>query len=310
MAEKKQMVLNRLPAPTWNWLRVNRTVLDWENENEIDLGAVVRSVQGKENEPLRLEIRSEGEYSRKDVDVTAEPDSAVTIIETFGAEQNLLVRTHLTARRNATIRLVQIQNTQEGSRLVSTVEGECEEGGRIELYQVLAGKGDVYGDSKIELNGDGASFEAETGYLARKQQKVDINLVVNHRGKRTECEINAAGALMDAASKIFRGTIDIKRGASDSVGNEKETVLMLGDDVTNRTVPLILCAEENVVGNHGASIGQLDDETLFYFESRGIGRDVAEKLLARASIERVARLIGDEEAEGAVMNLLDEELGR
>ena len=103
MAEKKQMILNRLPAPTWNWLRVNRTVLDWENENEIDLGAVVRSVQGKENEPLRLEIRSEGEYSRKDVDVTAEPDSAVTIIETFGAEQNLLVRTHLTARRNATI---------------------------------------------------------------------------------------------------------------------------------------------------------------------------------------------------------------
>ena len=205
---------------------------------------------------------------------------------------------------------MQIQNTQEGSRLVSTVEGECEEGGRIELYQVLAGKGDVYGDSKIELNGDGASFEAETGYLARKQQKVDINLVVNHRGKRTECEINAVGALMDAASKIFRGTIDFKRGASDSVGNEKETVLMLGDDVTNRTVPLILCAEENVVGNHGASIGQLDDETLFYFESRGIGRDVAEKLLARASIERVARLIGDEEAEGAVMNLLDEELGR
>lgn len=310
MAEKKQMILNRLPAPTWNWLRVNRTVLDWENENETDLGAVVRSVQGKENEPLRLEIRGEGEYSRKDVDVTAEPDSAVTIIETFGAEQNLLVRTHLTARRNATIRLVQIQNTQEGSRLVSAVEGECEEGGRIELYQVLAGKGDVYGDSKIELNGDGASFEAETGYLARKQQKVDINLVVNHRGKHTECEINAAGALMDAASKIFRGTIDFKRGASDSAGNEKETVLMLGDDVTNRTVPLILCAEENVVGNHGASIGQLDDETLFYFESRGIGRDVAEKLLARASIERVARLIGDEEAEGAVMNLLDEELGR
>ena len=161
MAEKKQMILNRLPAPTWNWLRVNRTVLDWENENEIDLGAVVRSVQGKENEPLRLEIRSEGEYSRKDVDVTAEPDSAVTIIETFGAEQNLLVRTHLTARRNATIRLVQIQNTQEGSRLVSTVEGECEEGGRIELYQVLAGKGDMPTCRKLaeSVIADGSAFE-------------------------------------------------------------------------------------------------------------------------------------------------------
>ncbi len=47
---------------------------------------------------------------------------------------------------------------------------------------------------------------------------------------------------------------------------------MLGDDVVNKTVPLILCAEENVVGNHGATIGELDEDTLFYFESRGIGR--------------------------------------
>ena len=47
---------------------------------------------------------------------------------------------------------------------------------------------------------------------------------------------------------------------------------MLGDGVINKTVPLILCAEENVVGNHGATIGELDDETLFYFESRGIGK--------------------------------------
>lgn len=64
---------------------------------------------------------------------------------------------------------------------------------------------------------------------------------------------------------------------------------MLGDDVSNKTVPLILCAEENVVGNHGATIGSLDDETLFYFESRGIGKETAEDILARAALERLAR---------------------
>ena len=107
-----------------------------------------------------------------------------------------------------------------------------------------------------------------------------MNLVVNHFGRHTECEINASGALKNAAQKIFRGTIDFKNGSSGSVGNEKETVLMLGEDAVNKTVPLILCAEENVVGNHGATIGELDDETLFYFESRGIGRDEAEHILA------------------------------
>ncbi|NWM55017.1 SufD family Fe-S cluster assembly protein, partial [Escherichia coli] len=83
---------------------------------------------------------------------------------------------------------------------------------------------------------------------------VDMNLVVNHWGQKTTSEINAAGALKDDAQKIFRGTIDFKKGSAGSVGSEQETVLMLGDGVVNKTVPLILCAEENVVGNHGATI--------------------------------------------------------
>ena len=69
---------------------------------------------------------------------------------------------------------------------------------------------------------------------------------------------------------------------------------MLGDGVVNKTVPLILCAEENVVGNHGATIGELDEDTLFYFASRGIDRAAAEAILARAAVERLARMAEDE----------------
>ena len=126
--------------------------------------------------------------------------------------------------------------------------------------------------------------------------------------ENTECEIDTSGALKDAAKKVFRGTIDFKTGSSNSVGNEKETVLMLGDDVVNKTVPLILCAEENVVGNHGATIGELDDETLFYFESRGISRAQAENILARASIERFARTVDDEVLRAQILQTLEEEL--
>ena len=77
---------------------------------------------------------------------------------------------------------------------------------------------------------------------------------------------------MDAAEKIFRGTIDFVRGSADSVGAETEQVLLLGDDVVNKTIPVILCAEENVQGSHGAAIGELDEETLFYFGARGMDR--------------------------------------
>lgn len=83
---------------------------------------------------------------------------------------------------------------------------------------------------------------------------------------------------------------------------------MLGEDAVNKTVPLILCAEENVAGNHGATIGELDDATLFYFESRGIDRAQAENIMARAAVERLARAAGDEEFEKLVMSRLSEVL--
>ena len=78
--------------------------------------------------------------------------------------------------------------------------------------------------------------------------------------------------------------------------------------MVNKTVPLILCAEENVVGNHGATIGDLDEDTLFYFESRGIDRAQAENILSRAAIERLVRAVGDDETARQIIDELDEEL--
>ena len=83
---------------------------------------------------------------------------------------------------------------------------------------------------------------------------------------------------------------------------------MLGEDVVNKTVPLILCAEEDVVGNHGATIGELDEDTLFYFGTRGIPKEKAENIISRASIERLAREAGDSETEEKIVKKLDEVL--
>ena len=69
--------------------------------------------------------------------------------------------------------------------------------------------------------------------------------------------MTADGVLQGGAKKIYRGTIDFKNGSAGAVGDEKETVLLLSDDVVNQTIPLILCSEEDVQGNHGASIGKL-----------------------------------------------------
>ena len=132
-----------------------------------------------------------------------------------------------------------------------------------------------------------------------------MNYNAVHLGKRTRSIMNAGGVLDDGAEKIFRGTIDFKRGSAGSKGDEKEDVLLLGDDVVNKTIPLILCAEEDVQGNHGASIGRLDEALLFYLASRGLTAEQAETLMARAKLDALCAKIGDAEAQKSVEEYLE-----
>lgn len=297
------ILINRLPTRTWNRLGVNETALTWEDA--ADLGTEQITAAGQ---TVRLDISGDGAYSEKRVDIHAPEGQTVTVFETLRSEDKLLVRTELHVEKDARVRLVQIQNAAHDSLLRLENNGRCDENGQVELIQILLGRGDVYSDGHFALNGTGAGFQAGIGYLGQKQQTVDLNLVVDHWGQKTTSEINAAGALKDDARKTFRGTIDFKKGSTGSVGNEQETVLMLGDGAVNKTVPLILCAEENVVGNHGATIGELDEDTLFYFESRGISAAEAENIMARAAIERLARTLQDETAQAAILTELEEVL--
>nr|MCR5166011.1 SufD family Fe-S cluster assembly protein [Oscillospiraceae bacterium] len=112
------------------------------------------------------------------------------------------------------------------------------------------------------------------------------------------------GVLYGKAEKVFRGTIDFKEGSSGSKGAEKEDVLLMDETVVNRSIPIILCHEEDVEGEHGATIGKLNDEQLFYMNSRGLPEKEVYKLLADARIAAAAKLIPDEETRKSVLDEL------
>ena len=288
----ENIIVNKLPAKTWYWLNVNEAKFEWDKNATIELEKTI--ITSKNNEPVKIDVTSDNKYSEKYIDIIAEDDSELTVYMNFKADNNLAVHTNITVGNNAKVKLVQLNCTNTSSLLYNEVKSDCKPSSRIEAVQVFLGKGDVYSDFRTDLIGDKSSLKMDIGYIGRDSQTIDINVFANQIGKKTESEINVNGTLKDAAKKIFKGTIDFKKGSCESVGNEQENVLLLGDDIINKTIPLILCAEENVLGNHGASIGELDDDTLFYFESRGIDKTEAENIMAKASIERLTRLIDDE----------------
>lgn len=132
-----------------------------------------------------------------------------------------------------------------------------------------------------------------------------MNYTALHEGRRTQSGINASGVLRDKAFKLFRGTIDFRRGAAQASGSEKEDVLLMDDGVVNRTIPLILCGEDDVEGDHGATVGRLDDRLLFYLESRGLNREDAYEMMARARVVAVAARIPDERTRRGVERWLN-----
>lgn len=311
----KDMRINRLPVRTWNRLNMNESVLEEDEaerlksaEREKNINILSGKMEKKES-VARLLCKA-GENKACEAVLTAEEGSCLTVWMEISspkeAEGLFSLSTRIKAEKNAKVRLIQTQLLGSGYLFMNDIKTDCEEGARVELLQLFLGGTKTWAGFLGNLDGTESSILAELGYWCRNTQQLDMNYVTYHTQKNTESHILARGVLADKAFKLFRGTIDFKQGASGSEGEETEEVLMLGDEAVNQTIPLILCGEEDVCGNHGATIGEPDEEVLFYLSSRGIGKDEAVKLLARAKIEGLCVQIGNEELEEKVQKYLEE----
>lgn len=257
----------------------------------------VQIISGSADEPVRIEIPAD---SAQHISVDIPDRKALTVIVSYPEAASISgVEIHIPAY--AKCKLVQVFH---GGEPVSDITAEIGEQAEFTLTQLWYGGVKAVSGVTANLNGYKGSFNAELGYLLTGNDTLDINLQAVHNGKKSQSEINVRGVLRDAASKIFRGTIDFKTGASGAKGAEREDVLLLDETVKNRTAPLILCAEEDVEGTHGATIGRLDRKSMFYLQSRGIPEETIRELMAQARLYSVVKTVGDAETEHAILKNL------
>lgn len=113
------------------------------------------------------------------------------------------------------------------------------------------------------------------------------------------------GALKDKATKHFKGTIDFKRGAKWAKGNENEFCLCLSDTAKSIALPMLLCEEEEVEGNHSSAAGKIGNKELFYIMSRGFDEKDAMKLMVRARFNKILNKIQDEKLRQEILEQID-----
>lgn len=191
----------------------------------------------------------------------------------------------IVAEKHARIHLVEMLGVDDDQQHLESVGIEAHENAICDVRQYALGGGAVGMGLAVNLVGNRARLDLNNRYHACHEELLDINHVARMRGCTTRAEIVESGILNDSARKTLRATIDLIRGSKDAKGNEAETVQILGDGVVNKTMPVILCDEDNVAGNHGATIGSVSPEQIEYLQARGLSRHEAELLFVRALFE-------------------------
>lgn len=269
-------------------------------EERIKETAVFSAAEGTNAEaPVVIKFRNEaGASTFNKFVITAEENANITVVMSYTSDREAGGQagfmTLLRAKRGARINLVQINTLGESYTLMNDVGAVAEDDAHISISHLFLGGSKVYQGCNIDLKGRNAGVEEEIGYFLNKEQLLDMNYVVLHNGRTTDSGIRTNGVLSGNASKLFRGTIDFRNGCAGSKGSEIEEVILRDDTVINKTIPVILCAEEDVEGNHGATIGCLDEDLIFYLQSRGLEEEEIYKLIANSRLASFCRRIPDE----------------
>lgn len=279
MSDAAQQFKIVVPEDTKQQLRLNLTFTETQNHW---LGAVIIDVQA--NAELALEIVIDNESKN-------EGRLNYAILSSVGD--------------NAVLKITKVHT---GVPLTTAIEHRYT---RLNTASQAAFIGAEFGAERIiyhsdaDLLGEASTLSEEGVYVANEKQHLDLYYDRNHFGKKTESHLATYGALRDAAKKVFRGCIDFKHGSSGAIGNEEDYVVLLSPQAKNISLPLLLCTEDDVQGNHASSAGQMDKERLYYLMSRGFSQEEAKRLVVEAMLRPVIDKIIADDLREAVLTAVE-----
>ena len=250
----------------------------------------------KREEPIVVAVSAAQNQCANTGIIVREGAEAIVVIAAFAGEKSTdaasnnalptsAALTRIVVEAGAKLHLIEMLGVNENQQHLESVGLEIHQDAAVDVKQYALGGSTIGLGLTANLVGARARLDLNNRYHATHEETLDINHLVRMRGTSTRAQLTESGVLNEAAKKTLRATIDLVRGAKDAQGNEIETVMILGDDVVNKTMPVILCDEDDVAGNHGATIGSVSPEQLDYLAARGLSRQAAEQLFVRALFE-------------------------
>ncbi|HEU0097753.1 MAG TPA: SufD family Fe-S cluster assembly protein [Allosphingosinicella sp.] len=220
-------------------------------------------------------------------------DAQASVVETFVGEGWINRLTGITLFKGARLMLARRILARSGFASL-TDRASVGEGASLVLTTLAAGGADSRLDGEVELAGEGAFAEAGGALLARGRQRHDANLVVRHASPGGTSRQVWRSVADDRAICSVAARVEVARGAQKTDGEQSLKGIMLSRSATINAKPELEIFADDVKCAHGATVGELDRDALFYLASRGVPESEAKALLTRAFVADAIDRAGEE----------------
>lgn len=216
--------------------------------------------------------------------------------------------TEILMGENAHVEHYKMQNLNDRSGLLNHTYIRMGDHATLRSHNITLNGGSIRNHTEIRMDGEGCDTEAHGLYLIDKEQKADNYVFVEHSHPHcVSCEL-FKGIMDDGASAVFNGHVLVCDGAVKTEAYQSNKNIMLTDKATVNTKPFLEIYNDDVKCSHGSTIGQLDEQALFYIRSRGISERTAKTLLLYAFCDEVLQKIELESLRESLMDLVKKRL--
>ncbi|UCG28587.1 MAG: Fe-S cluster assembly protein SufD [Bacteroidales bacterium] len=216
--------------------------------------------------------------------------------------------TEIFAGENAGLDYIKVQNEHNLATKLSNLYIHQERNSRVNTNTITLHGGVVRNNVHVVLDGKGCESNIKGLYLVDKGQHVDNYIFVDHA--KPECTSNQLykGVLDDFATGAFNGRILVRKDAQKTKAFQANNNILLTDDAKMNTKPQLEIYADDVKCSHGATVGQLDEDALFYLRTRGIEENEARLMLMYAFAHEIIAGINVEPLSARIDDLVDKRL--
>lgn len=213
--------------------------------------------------------------------------------------------TELIVKENARLNFSRIQNLEDNGFYLENGIGKVWRDGRLYHFEANLGAGWAKTKFECKLAGTNAEAILDGVYFANQKQHLDQKTMQYHLSPHTRSDLNYHGVVTDRAHTIYQGMIRAEKEAMHIDAYQSNKNLVLSDDARADSIPGLEILANDLRCTHGATIGKVDPEQIFYLQSRGLDLNDARQLIVAGFLEEVVVRIPSEEMRTIAMDIIN-----